>query len=310
LSPQNLKALICGLLLSSPLLVLAQDPFADLEDSSSESQIQYVTSAFKGTRIINAHSIENLAEGVLDFRIMHRFSPLTSGAENFFGLDAASTQLQFDYGIRDYLQVGLGRSGNNKTFTGYAKYKFLRQSTGKRNIPVSAIYLASVDFYHGKPNINTGGDPYHYSHRFNFVHQLLVGRKFSDKFSAQLMPTLIHRNIVPTADAKNDIVAVGAGLRQKLTARVSVNAEYFYVITQRPGDFTNELTLGLDIETGGHVFQLHFTNTPFMNENGFIAQNTGKWFYKDPITGKLTSDVRFGFNISRVFTIYRKGWNK
>jgi hypothetical protein len=306
---KNLKVWLCGLLMSSPLLVFAQDDLLGaLEDSASEPETEYVKAAFKGTRVINAHSLENLTEGVLDFRIMHRFNPLTSGAENFFGLDAASTRLQLDYGIKDYLQVGLGRSGNNKTFTGYGKYKFLRQSKGKRNMPLSAIYVASVDFYHGKPNINTGGDPYYYSHRFSYVHQLIAGRKFSEAFSAQLMPTFIHRNIVPIADAKNDVVAIGAGIRQKLSHRVAVNAEYFYTVTKRTGDFANSFTLGFDIETGGHVFQLHFTNTPFMNENGFIAQNTGRWFYKDETTGKLASDVRFGFNISRVFTIYRKGW--
>lgn len=258
-----------------------------------EETTDYATATFKGTRVINMHSIENVAEGVLDFRISHRFGFLNTGPYEFFGLDGATLRLGFEYGITDRLMVGLGRSSNNKAFDAFGKFKILRQSSGKKNVPITLSIFSSVVC-----NTIKWSDPSrdnYFSSRLSYTHQLLIGRKFNDSFSLQLTPTLVHRNLVQTAAEKNDVYALGIGGRQKLTKRTSLNAEYFYVMPNQLADkYTNSLSVGFDIETGGHVFQLHFTNSTGMLEPTFVTETVGDW---------LKGDVHFGFNISRVFTV-------
>ena len=138
-----------------------------------------------------------------------------------------------------------------------------------------------------------------------FTHQLLVGRKFNDRFTLQLMPTLVHRNLTTTPGDKNDVYAIGIAGRAKLTKRVAFNAEYYYVPDgQLATPFANSLSVGFDIETGGHVFQLHLTNSPDMTYKGFITETQEEWFFKGS-DGRMLSGLRFGFNISRVFTIVK-----
>lgn len=290
------------LILFSLSIVQAQeeDLLSLLED---EETTEYAEAAFKTNRVINGHSIENTAAGVLDFKISHRFSPISNGFYDIFGLDGASIRFGLDYGITDRLMVGVGRSSFQKVYDGFVKYKILRQSTGKRNMPITLVYLADIQIKTQK-----FADPErenYFSSRLNYTHQILIGRKFSEGFSAQLMPTLVHRNLVPTEADNNDVIALGVGIRQKLSNRVAITAEYYYVLPdQISQDYTNNLSVGVDIETGGHVFQLHFTNTPYMTYNGFITETTDKWFYDNNGTGAL-SGIRFGFNISRVFTIVK-----
>ena len=261
-----------------------------------EPTVDYATAGFKTTRIINGHSFEMNAQGVLDFKISHRFGRLNTGAYELFGLDAASIRLGLDYGVTPWLNVGIGRSSFQKTYDGFIKLKPLRQQTGKRNIPVSVLWVSDMAVV-SQRNTNTALEPYYFSHRLNYTHQLIVGRKFSDAFSLQLMPSLVHRNLVPTAEIANSVMVLGAGGRVKLTRRVALNVEYYYVLpNQIDRRFKNSLSVGFDIETGGHVFQLHFTNSTAMVENAFMTQTTGDW---------LNGDIHFGFNVSRVFTVYR-----
>ncbi|MCC6600531.1 MAG: hypothetical protein IT223_07630 [Crocinitomicaceae bacterium] len=261
-----------------------------------EEAVNYATSAFKSSRIINGHSIENTPEGVLDFRISHRFGFVNSGPYDFFGLDQAFMRLGFDYGITDRLMVGMGHSNFNKVYDSFVKYKILRQSTGKRKMPVSVAWVSSI-------NCNTlkWADPERknfFTSRLSYSHQLLIARKFNENLTLQIMPTLVHRNIVPRPEIRNDVLAVGAGGRYKLTKRLSINAEYFYVLPgQMDSMFTNSFSVGVDIETGGHVFQLQFTNSTSMVEPGFITETVGHW---------EKGDIHFGFNISRVFTIKKR----
>lgn len=264
--------------------------------AENKNQTEYTKATFKTTRLINGHSTENVAAHVLDFRISHRFGTLNNGAYALFGLDNATMQLDFDYGITDRLMVGIGRSTYQKTFTTFFKYKILRQSTGYKNMPITLSYVPTVALKTIKwdnPNQKN-----YFSSRLFFTHQLIIGRKFSEKTSLQLMPTYIHRNIANLVSDPNDILAIGIGGRQKISKRVSINAEYYY---QLPGyklpNTTNSLSLGFDIETGGHVFQVHFTNSTGMTERSFISETTGKW---------EKGDVLFGFNISRVFNIGSK----
>lgn len=259
---------------------------------SAELPIQYIEATFKATRIINGQSCETTPIGTLDFRIAHRFAPVNGGTYNLFGLDQASTKFSFDYGITKEFTVGVGRSTYEKTYDGFVKYKFLKQRESGFS-PISAVWLSSM-------SINTlrWADPNrtnYFTSRLNFVHQLLVARKVNENFSFQLTPTLIHRNLVSTFDEDNDVLAIGIGLRQKLTKRTSINIEYFYPQRTSIQDrYKNSLSIGFDIETGGHVFQLHFTNSTAMIEKAFIAENTQSW---------KNAGFMFGFNISRVFTL-------
>jgi len=262
----------------------------------SKSNTVYTTATFKTTRLINGHTIENVGKGVLDVKIGHRFGKLNNGSYELFGLDNATMRMGFDYGITRYLMVGIGRSTFEKTFDGYFKIKLLRQSKGKRNMPISLSYIPTIAVKTLKfedPNRKN-----YFTSRLFYTHQLLIARKFSEGTSIQLMPTYVHRNLVKLAAEPNELFAIGIGGRQKLTKRLSINAEYYYQI---PGykleGTTNSLSLGVDIETGGHVFQLHFTNSRGMNERTFISETTGEW---------AKGDIYFGFNISRVFTIGKR----
>ena len=270
----------------------AQD--ADLLSLLDDQEVtEYATAAFKTNRVINLHSLESTAGGVLDFKINHRFGFINGGAYEFFGLDNAMMRLGFDYGITDRLTAGIGRSSFQKAFDGFLKYKILRQSSRKKVMPVTLAMVAA-----GSLNSVKWADPTrenYFSSRLFYTYQLIVGRKFSDRLSLQLSPTVVHRNLVATRAEKNDVLALGAAGRVKLTNRLAINAEYIYVLPNQLGpDYHNSLSLGIDIETGGHVFQLHFTNSTSMIEKGFITETVGQW---------QKGGIHFGFNVSRVFTI-------
>ncbi|MBK8705915.1 MAG: hypothetical protein IPN33_21750 [Saprospiraceae bacterium] len=273
--------------------IRAQDDLLSL--LGDEETTNYATASFKTNRVINLHSLENTAAGVFDFKISHRFGTLNQGAYDIFGLDQATIRLGGDFGITNRLMVGYGRSTYEKTYDGYVKYKFLRQSTGKRNMPITAALMASAAVQTLKWQ-NPDRDNY-FSSRLYYTFQLMLGRKFSDAFTLQLSPTLVHRNLVATKAEKNDVLALGIAGRIKLSKRIALNAEYIYVLPdQLAPQFTNALSIGFDIETGGHVFQLHFTNATGMMERAFIAENTGDW---------TDGGIHFGFNISRVFTVFK-----
>jgi hypothetical protein len=198
--------------------------------------------------------------------------------------------------------VGFGRNSLEKMLDGFVKYKILRQSTGKTKMPISLIYLVDAQLKTEKFD-NPNRENY-FSSRLFYTHQILIGRKFSDAFSLQCMPTLIHRNLVASPNDKNDVFALGAGGRIKLSKRVALTAEYYFVPTGQISStgYANSLSLGFDIETGGHVFQFHFSNSRDMTYKGFITETTEDWFYQND-QGKILSGIRFGFNIARVFTL-------
>ena len=278
--------------------VYAQDLMDMLGDDKPKTEFAYAT--FKTTRIVNGQSVENPAKGNLLFMISHHFGAINSGAYNFFGLDQSTIRLGLDYGVNDYLSVGVGRSSWQKTFDASFKAKILRQSSGERNMPVSLSWYSSIVLNSYKWQDTSR--PNYFSSRLAFTHQLLIARKISSSLSLQLTPTFIHKNLVPTAVSQNDVFAVGFGGRYKLTQRMSLNAEYFYLLPGNTADtYVNSFSVGIDIETGGHVFQLHCTNSQPMFERAFITETTGKW---------SKGDIFFGFNISRIFTIKKpKGFN-
>lgn len=278
----------------------AQDDLLSLI-SDSTPQKEYITNGFKSTRVINGQSIELLGAGVLDFRISHRFGRLNGGSYQLYGLDQATIRLGLDYGISKRLMVGIGRSSSKKEVDGFLKYRLLWQSTGPRSVPFSLILVSGITVNGLKFEDETRTN--YFSSRLAFVNQLIIGRKFSERLTLQLSPTLIHRNIVTETVNRHDVVALGTQGRIKLSKRIAFMLEYFYVFpgSMQDIDYTNSLSIGFDIETGGHVFQLHFTNALGMNERAFITETDGSW-------GK--GDIQFGFNISRVFTIVNHSKNK
>jgi len=273
----------------------AQDLDSLLNEAMGEETTE-VTATFKATRIMNGHSVERMREGVMDVRISHRFGRINSGAYEFFGLDQAHIHLGFEYGIRDWLMVGLGRGTFEKTVDGFAKFSLLRQSTGAESMPVSVSAMTAM-FVNGLRWSNPELEA-EFKHRLSYVTQLMVARKFSPAFSLQLTPSYLHQNLVEGSDDPNDLFAMGAGARIKLSSRISLNAEYYYLF--KPGNdllsqpIYNPLAVGFDIETGGHVFQIVLTNSVGMRENAFLGHTTGRW---------LDGDIHLGFNVSRVFQL-------
>ena len=295
---KNLSLLVSLLFLTS--FAFAQTDTTDLLKEigepapapGSKAAIEKVSSAFKSSRVINGQSMELIGKGVLDVRILHRFGYVNEGFDNFFGLDEASMRMGLDYGISRNLTVGLGRSTAKKEVDAFFKWRLLQQSTGARNIPVSIIWVSGMTAFGTK-----WADPdrkNRFSSRLGYFHQLIIGRKFSDRFSLQLAPIMAHRNLVTLADQSNDTWALGIGSRLKLSKRVAFVVDYHPILSgKEPGTF-DPLSLGFDIETGGHVFQLHFSNATGMNEKEFLTNTTGD-FWK--------GEIRFGFNLSRVFTL-------
>jgi hypothetical protein len=266
---------------------------------------EYVYGAFKSPRVIMSHSIEMIKPGVMDFRILHRFGDVNSGLYGFFGMDQAEIRLGLDYGITNNLSVGIGRASHKKELDGFLKYRLIQQSTGPNSFPLSVIVVAGMTAY--TQHFDTIEDTTNHvfnrtvSDRLAYYWQALLGRKFSEKFTLQLMPTFLHRNRPDLAGDDNDNFAMGIAGRLKLSRRVSFNVDYYYVPHKDSRDENNKrynpLSVGFDIETGGHVFQLHFTNAHYMNERAFIMETESTW-----------SDwgVAFGFNISRSFQIRKK----
>lgn len=251
-----------------------------------------VIATFKTTRIGNGHSVEVLPTGVLDFKINHRFGTLNSGAKQFFGLDQAMIRLGLDYGITDRWMVGLGRASFQKQVDGFMKYQLLRQRP--HGMPVTLAATASIML---RTDDIGAGLPYtpNYTDRLSYAFQLAVARKFSDAVSLQLMPTMVHYNIVPVSSIPNDLFSLGAGGRIKLTKSTAFTFEYYYNLPgYRLPDTKNSISMGFDIETGGHVFQLVFTNGQGIAERPFITETTGDFF---------KGDIHFGFNVSRVFQL-------
>ena len=286
------KVILIFAFLSVGFISFSQDdPFKDLD---VEVPVEKVKAGFKTTRVMNGHSFENVAKGVLDFKINHRFGTLNGGFYDLFGLDQAYQKMSFDYGVSDRFMVGVGRASFGKVYDAFGKYKILWQ-TSDNKMPVSLLYYTSINVKTLKwqdPNREN-----YFSSRLAYTHQLILGRKFNENFSMQLSPTLVHRNLVATKAEKNDVFALGFSGRQKLSNRLAFTWEYFLVPKgQLASNFKNSLSLGFDIETGGHVFQVHFTNSTSMVDQGFICETTISWG---------NGGVHFGFNVSRVFNVGR-----
>lgn len=299
-----MRQLLLFFILLPSLLMAQEDLLSELEKQSEKPRV-YALGVFKGNKIINGQSTEQPANKTFNFIISHRFGRMNGGWKEFLGLDNATIRIGVEYGILNNLSIGVGRSSFEKTWDGYAKWRIIRQQTGKWNIPITISAFTSIAI--------KGADwadparPNFFSSRLYYTYQLLISRKFGQWISLEVMPTMVHRNLVPTVKDRNDVFAVGFGTSIKITRRTRFMMEYFYVpsgqiVSSYNGEKVRDcLSIGLDLETGGHVFQLHFTNTRGMIEKNFITETTGNWF---PNSIK-NFGVQFGFNITREFVIGR-----
>ncbi|MCU0440964.1 MAG: DUF5777 family beta-barrel protein [Bacteroidia bacterium] len=276
---------------------LAQDDLLNMLQQETPAKPTPVYATFKSTRVINLQSNENMKAKHLDFRIQHRFGPIENGAYDLFGLDGAVIRLGFEYGITDRLMVGIGRSTVQKAYDGFVKYQLLQQQ--KNGMPIGLTLFGSTAI-----NTIEWADPTRnnlFTSRLSYVAQAIVTRKMNDAISLLVSPTMVHYNLVPDKQTPNDVFAIGIGASIRLSRSIRFTAEYIPRLNGRDlpkqpnGDpsYSDAIAFGVDIETGGHVFQLHFTNATGLIEQQFIARNA------NPIVG---SQLRFGFNISRTFS--------
>lgn len=285
--------LVCFCILSFIADAIAQDDLLKMLDQEKPKDKEPVTGTFKTTRIVNLHSVETLGKRTLDFRINHRFGTLNGGGYNFWGLDqGASIRLGLEYSYDGKLMFGLGRTSVDKTFDGFVKYKILSQ-TADNSMPLSLAWVSSANLITVKnpDRFKKGTD------RLVYMHQLIIARKFNEQFSFQVMPTLIHYNIVEKQKDKNDIYALGFAGRYRISKSVALTGEYAYRLnkyTDRFNKYYNSFAVGIDIETGGHVFQIQLVNSLGVNETQLIPYTDTRW---------LNGGFRLGFNISRVFSL-------
>ncbi len=270
------------------LILFALSAFAQLEPE------KYAYGTFRGTRIVNGHSIETLRDGEMEMIIGHRFGRLNGGGYELFGLDEAAIRLGLDYGLRDWLTIGVGRSSLGKEYDGFLKLRILRQGAkGQGGMPVSLTAFSSLAYKTLKASDPTR--PLEYQNRMAFTGQLLIARKITDRLSFQLMPTVVHFNLVQTANESNDKIVIGAAGKYQISKNWAFTTEYYYALPdQLIGNKKDSFSVGLDLNTGSHVFQLHFTNSGGMIEKQFIGETTGDWG---------NGDVHFGFNMVRTFKL-------
>lgn len=294
---------VFGLVYSIPSYAQNDDWKKVLDESASSEKGEPVLATFKTTRIINAQTIETVKARTLDFRVSHRFGAIGSNsggdAHNLYGFDVSSDiRLAFEYGITDRLTVGFGRSKRMENLQGLIKYRLLQQTTDNK-IPFAVTLYSDAAF---SPEKDVDSNYVKWQHRLNYTTQLLIARKFSSGISFQLMPTWVHRNYVTYFDDENDLFSLGVGGRIKISKRSAIIFDYFHTFSkfrQNSGDYfyvANKyyppLGLGWEIETGGHVFSIMFTNSAGIIESDFISNTTDSW---------LDGGFRFSFNISRNF---------
>lgn len=284
------------LVLCSIHLFAQEDLMKELE-KSQKAETNYVTQTFKGTRLVNGQTVETKGKGALEFIFAHRFGAVNSGIYNFFGLDNAHVRIGLEYGLTDRLGVSIGRSSLDKTIDGFLRYKVLRQSSGVVNIPVTVTAFGSAACKTSPPK-EDATYPITMTDRMAYTGQLLIARKFSSSFSMQLMPTIVHKNTVDQSIETNDQVLLGIGTRTKLTRSVGLTAEYYYrfdVMDTNP--YYNAAGLGIEIETGGHVFQLVLSNNQGLNDRAYLTESTG-----DISKG----GIHLGFNVTRTFQLSKQ----
>lgn len=269
-------------------MMAARPSFGQEEARSTE----LVRNTFNGVRVINTHSSEMQRKGNMDLVFQHRFGKLNSGFYNLFGLDEAWIRIGVDYTPVKNLMLGFGRSSYNKTYDGFLKYRLMSQKE-ENGAPLTLVYFTNMSVNILKP---PAGETIDFVDRLSFTNQVIAARKFSKSFSLQLMPTIIHYNLVEKKETSNDLFAVGVAPKFRLSSKVALTAEYYYRFgTVAHYDTYDPISLGVEIETSGHIFQVHVSNSTAMNVEQLIGNTTGEFF---------DGDIHIGFNIARSFQIH------
>lgn len=281
-----------------PTYKAQEDLLSLVTDSSEATAKEFASATFKGTRLINFHTVEVPGRNSLEFRISHHFGDFNSGGYNFWGLDGgASIRLGLEYSKDGRFEVGIGRSSLDKVYDGFLKYKLIRQTLDNKQ-PFTLTLFSSLFYATIKdPNAATvGANRYEFgSSRLSYCHQILIARKFNDKLSVQFSPALVHYNLVDFVAQSNDQFIATVGARYKFTKRFAMTFEYGYRVNDRKiGDYFDSMGIGFDLETGGHVFQMFLTNSAGMIESQYFGRTSSDW---------SSWGIKLGFNISRMFSV-------
>lgn len=291
---RNVLLALASALIFLPFASNGQDDLMAMIDKDQQPTVQYTDATFKTTRIVIGQSVELPPKGELLFIVTHHFGALNTGYENLFGLNKAYIRLGLEYGVTKWMGIGAGLNTEKNTWDGFVKFKVLRQSSGARVMPVTVDLFANTAIQTKKWEIPERKNEF--SHRMSYAFQLLIARKFCSAFSLQIMPAMVHKNLVKTNEDKNTLFTLGAGGRLKVSDRVTINAEYHHlfkdqVVSTKTYD---SFSLGVDIDTGGHIFQIFLTNSYGEYEQLFLTDTRGKW---------SNGDIFLGFNINRIFSI-------
>ncbi|MFA6402391.1 MAG: DUF5777 family beta-barrel protein [Salinivirgaceae bacterium] len=270
-----------------------QDLMALLDSANTiQTQKEFVQGTFRSVRLINSYTSEIAEKNDLVFSISHRFDPINSGAYELWGLDHSEIRFGFEYGLTNRISLGLGRSSHEKLYDGFIKIKIARQSSGAKSFPLTITLLEGMDIKTYK-YVDDVRD-YPFSARLYYTHELFISRKINNYISAQVVPTLLHRNMVITKEEQNLVPAIGFGSNVTVNKWLSFSGEYFYLLPGNTADnYSNSLAFTMELESGGgHIFQITLANSHGMTEKSFIPETTGKW---------IDGDIQLGFNIIRVF---------
>jgi hypothetical protein len=293
-----MKVFITASFICLSFAALAQDDLLKELENNQAPETEYIEQTFKGTRLVNGQSVETKGQGELEFIFAHRFGPMNGGIYELFGLDQAYVRIGLEYGVTDRLGFGIGRNSVDKTVDAYGRWKLLRQSRGEKVMPVTVTLFAqgAAKMAPRKEDDPTG--TLTFENRLSYTTQLLIARKFNSRLSLQLMPTIVHRNRVDKTIEDNDQLALGVGGRYKISRSVALTGEYYYRLnTFDTNPNKDALGFGVDIETGGHVFQIVLTNTRGLTERAVITETTGDFF--DGV-------IHLGFNITRTFQLAKR----
>lgn len=286
--------LVLGLIVCVANFSIAQeDDLLKELDGLSQDVTKFEPPAFKALQIGNLQSTKIVDKGDLYLIVAHRFGSVKGGVREFYGLDQANTKIQLLYGVHQKLQLGISRDSYEKTYSGTAKLGLFQQSD---KMPINVVLYSSIDINTLLQKIAYPG--LKFFDRFAYTTQILASRRFSEKLSLEMAPTFVRQNLVDlnftkTATPQFNQILLGIGGRYKLTKRLSINMDYTYNFSKNTNSlYRNPLTIGIDIETGGHVFQLLFTNSRASNDAAFLTEALGDW---------SKGDISFGFNVVRVF---------
>ena len=279
----------------------AQDMDSLMRNISSDQEPEAVTASFKSSRLILSQTTTMVKKFDLDFKVIHRFGDIggtDGGSRTLYGFDNSSDiYIGFEYGISDRFNISFSRSKYEQLLDLQLKYAFLQQKD-KNGSPISLSALVKTGFtpYEVKTTIFDN-----YGNRFSHFVQAIISRKFSPNLSLQVTPGFLFRSVVLAKDDERTMFSTGIAGRYKFTKRFGVVADYYFINSDyrknNPNTaFYNPLGLGIEIETGGHVFTMNFANAKAIAENNFLPNSTSSW-------GK--GQYRFGFTISRMFTLYK-----